>query len=298
MNQETKLRQAEGKALSFGTSVSIGLRQSFRLRSRARRIAGWTQFAAASAARTLCRVDLRHVVHDAARENRRTWTYRIQPSVVHRPYARIDNGLVRSAPFNDLDATPTQLRWSPIPIPRQPTDFVEGIVTLGGNGDVATQIGMAMHVYAANRSMSDRYFYNADGEMLIVPQQGRARFVTELGILDASPGEIAVIPRGLRLARRSAGRTVARLYLRELRPAAAAARTRTARLERTRQFPRFSEPRRRLRRHSSAPASWWRNSKAIYGPRTWIIRRSTSSPGMEISRRTNTIWRALWWSAR
>ncbi len=131
-------------------------------------------------------------------ENRRTWTYRIQPSVVHRPYARIDNGLIRSAPFNDVDATPTQLRWSPVPIPKQPTDFVEGIVTLGGNGDVATQVGMAIHVYAANRSMTDRCFYNADGEMLVVPQLGRARFVTELGVIEASSGEIVIIPRGLR----------------------------------------------------------------------------------------------------
>ncbi len=131
-------------------------------------------------------------------ENRRTWTYRIQPSVVHRPYARIENGLMRSAPFNDVDATPTQLRWSPLPIPKQPTDFVEGIVTIGGNGDVATQVGMAVHVYTANRSMTDRCFYNADGEMLIVPQQGRARFVTELGVIEAPPGEIVIIPRGLR----------------------------------------------------------------------------------------------------
>ena len=107
-------------------------------------------------------------------ENRRTWTYRIRPSVVHRPYARIDNGLIRSAPFNDVDATPSQLRWIPFPIPTKPTDFVEGIVTLGGNGDVGQQVGMAVHIYAANRSMTDRYFYNADGEMLIVPQQGRA----------------------------------------------------------------------------------------------------------------------------
>jgi homogentisate 1,2-dioxygenase len=134
----------------------------------------------------------------ARAENRRTWTYRIQPSVVHRPYMRLDNGRIRSAPFNDADATPTQLRWSPIPIPKKPADFVEGMVTLGGNGEVATQIGMAVHVYAANRSMTDRFFYNADGEMLIVPQLGRGRFVTELGVIEAKPGEIVVIPRGLR----------------------------------------------------------------------------------------------------
>jgi homogentisate 1,2-dioxygenase len=131
-------------------------------------------------------------------ENRRTWTYRIQPSVVHRPYARIDNGFIRSAPFNDIEATPTQLRWSPIPIPGAPTDFVDGIVTFGGNGDVATQLGMAVHIYAANASMHDRFFYNADGEMLIVPQRGRVRFVTELGIVEGDPGDIVVIPRGLR----------------------------------------------------------------------------------------------------
>ena len=63
----------------------------------------------------------------ARAENRRTWTYRIRPSVVHRPYARIDNGMIRSAPFNEVDATPTQLRWSPLPIPQKPADFVEGI---------------------------------------------------------------------------------------------------------------------------------------------------------------------------
>jgi homogentisate 1,2-dioxygenase len=131
-------------------------------------------------------------------ENRRTWTYRIQPSAVHRPYARIDNGRIRSAPFNDVDATPTQLRWSPVPVPQRPTDFVEGMVTFGGNGDTATQVGMAVHVYAANRSMTDRYFYNADGEMLIVPQLGRARFRTELGVVEAAPGEIVIVPRGLR----------------------------------------------------------------------------------------------------
>jgi homogentisate 1,2-dioxygenase len=131
-------------------------------------------------------------------ENRRTWTYRIQPSVVHRPYARIDDGLIRGAPFNDVDATPTQLRWSPIPIPAAPTDWLAGIVTLGGNGDVANQVGMAVHLYAANRSMTDRYFYDADGELLIVPQLGRVRFVTELGAIAAAPGEIVLIPRGLR----------------------------------------------------------------------------------------------------
>jgi homogentisate 1,2-dioxygenase len=135
----------------------------------------------------------------ARHENRRTWTYRIRPSVVHKPYRRIDNGLLRTAPFNEIEATPSQLRWSPFPIPDAPTDFVDGLITVGGNGNAAEQTGMAAHVYAANCSMKERYFYNADGEMLVVPQQGRVRFVTELGILDVANGEIAIIPRGLRL---------------------------------------------------------------------------------------------------
>ena len=131
-------------------------------------------------------------------ENRRTWTYRIRPSVVHRPYSRIDNGRIRTAPFAEVDATPSQLRWSPLPIPDKPTDFVEGLTTMGGNGDATQQTGMAAHIYAANRSMTDRYFYSADGELLLVPQQGRLMLVTELGRIETSPGEIAVIPRGLR----------------------------------------------------------------------------------------------------
>jgi len=131
-------------------------------------------------------------------ENRRTWTYRIQPSAIHRPYKRIDNGLLRGGPFSEVEATPSQLRWNPLPIPRTETDFVEGLTTLCGNGNIAMQSGMAAHLYMANVSMTDRYFYNADGEMLIVPQLGRLRLVSELGILEVAPGEIAVIPCGMR----------------------------------------------------------------------------------------------------
>jgi homogentisate 1,2-dioxygenase len=95
--------------------------------------------------------------------SRSTWTYRIRPSAVHRPFRPIDAGLVRSGPFNEVPPTPNQLRWRPMPIPSSPTDFVAGIVTLGGNGDPAAQTGAAIHVYAANQSMRDRFFYDADG---------------------------------------------------------------------------------------------------------------------------------------
>ncbi len=131
-------------------------------------------------------------------ENRRTWVYRIRPSAMHKPFVRIDNRLLRGAPFDEMAPPPSQLRWNPLPIPVVPTDFVEGMVTMAGNGDAATQTGMAAHIYAANRSMTERAFCNADGEMLIVPQQGRLRLVTELGVLETAPGEIALIPRGMR----------------------------------------------------------------------------------------------------
>jgi homogentisate 1,2-dioxygenase len=131
-------------------------------------------------------------------ENRRTWTYRIQPSVVHRPYVRLDNNLFQSAPFDSTEATPSQLRWSPLPLPDGDVDFIEGMKTIGGNGDCGAQFGLAVHLFVATISMADRFFYNADGEMLIVPQEGAIRFVTELGLLDVYPGEIAVIPCGIR----------------------------------------------------------------------------------------------------
>jgi homogentisate 1,2-dioxygenase len=93
---------------------------------------------------------------------------------------------------------PNQLRWNPFPIPSTPADFIEGLITIAGNGSADSQIGVAIHVYAANRSMEDRFFYNADGELLIVPQQGALSLRTEFGVLDIAPGEIAVVPRGVR----------------------------------------------------------------------------------------------------
>jgi homogentisate 1,2-dioxygenase len=130
--------------------------------------------------------------------SRRCWTYRIRPSAVHEPFREIAAGLIRSAPFDEAPASPNQLRWRPLPLPKEPTDFVAGLVTMGGNGDPAQQTGAAVHVYAANASMTDRFFYDADGELLIVPQQGALTVRTELGILHVAPGEICVVPRGVK----------------------------------------------------------------------------------------------------
>lgn len=130
--------------------------------------------------------------------NRRTWTYRIRPSVTHKPFEEIHSGLIRGGPFTELPTPPTQFRWNPLPIPEHRTDFVQGIVTMGGGGDPAFQTGVAIHIYAANASMERRFFYSADGELLIVPQLGSLLLQTEMGLLHAAPGEIAVIPRGIK----------------------------------------------------------------------------------------------------
>jgi homogentisate 1,2-dioxygenase len=129
--------------------------------------------------------------------NRRSWLYRIRPAVTHRPFQPSEQTRL-CAEFSGLETPPNQMRWDPMPIPVEPTDFVDGLVTLGGNGDAHAQCGCAIHVYAANRSMEQRAFYSADGELLIVPQQGRLLLTTELGRLALQPLEIAVIPRGLR----------------------------------------------------------------------------------------------------
>jgi homogentisate 1,2-dioxygenase len=129
-------------------------------------------------------------------ESRRSWLYRIRPTASHKPYRRIDNGLISSR--FEAEASPNRLRWDPLALPAAPTDFVDGLATIAGNGDAGTGSGVSIHVYRANRPMVNRVFYDADGELLLVPQQGRIALFTELGRLDTAPGEIAIIPRGVR----------------------------------------------------------------------------------------------------
>ena len=131
-------------------------------------------------------------------ENHRSWLYRIRPGSQHQPFVQVASGLLQSGPFDAHATSPNQLRWDPFPLPSAPTDFIAGLMTIAGNGSPDSQSGIAIHVYAANRAMQDRYFYNADGEMLIVPQQGGLTLRTEMGILDVAPGDIAVLPRGVR----------------------------------------------------------------------------------------------------
>ena len=131
-------------------------------------------------------------------ENRSSWLYKLRPSAMHGPYQRMKDGLLRSGPFTEVETPPNRLRWDPLALPSRPTDFVDGLATIAGSGDPAMQSGVAVHVYRANRSMKNRVFWNADGELMFVPQQGTILVATELGRLEAKPGEVAVIPRGMK----------------------------------------------------------------------------------------------------
>ena len=135
-------------------------------------------------------------------ENRRSWLYRIRPAAMHGPFS-LAAADANSAHFNNNfdtgPVTPDQLRWDPLPLPAGgSTDFVDGLVTMAGNGSPATQAGVGIHMYAADADMRGRFFYSADGELLIVLQQGGLRIATELGVLEIEPQEIAMIPRGVR----------------------------------------------------------------------------------------------------
>ncbi len=130
--------------------------------------------------------------------NRRSWLYRIRPSAQYGAFRPAPAGAL-VARFEEGSLTPNRLRWSPPPLPRAARDFIGGLAALGGNGSPQSQAGCTLYWYAANRAMTRRFFYDADGELLIVPQQGSLRLVTEFGVLEVQPLQVAVIPRGVRL---------------------------------------------------------------------------------------------------
>jgi homogentisate 1,2-dioxygenase len=132
--------------------------------------------------------------------NERSWLYRIRPTVMHwGAFEKTDIGLWRTAPCSEIDVPIAPMRWDPIAIPSEKLSFLEGVRTITTAGDAGTQAGMGAHLYLITRSMRDEYFYNADGEMLFVPQQGDLRLWTEFGIIDIEPSEIAVVPRGVKI---------------------------------------------------------------------------------------------------
>jgi homogentisate 1,2-dioxygenase len=133
-------------------------------------------------------------------DNRRTWLYRLRPMAEHAAYEPLQGfDALRTAPFTD-PVSPNRLRWDPLPQAEGGRDWLEGLITYGGNGDVGTGAGIGIHLYSASRSMERRVFQDSDGELLIVPQEGTLHLTTELGRMDVPPGHVALIPRGLRFA--------------------------------------------------------------------------------------------------
>jgi homogentisate 1,2-dioxygenase len=131
--------------------------------------------------------------------NERSGLYRIRPSVKHSGrFTKVDMGFWRTAPCHEYELPIAQLRWDPAPLPKGDVTFLQGVHTMTTAGDANTQGGMAAHMYLITKSMVDQNFYNADGELMFVPQQGNLRLVTEFGRIDIEPGEIAVIPRGVK----------------------------------------------------------------------------------------------------
>jgi homogentisate 1,2-dioxygenase len=129
-------------------------------------------------------------------ENRRSWLYRMRPSAEHPPYRPYEGAKLFAAGASDAPLPPNRLRWDPLAM--ADGDFVDGLVTMMTNRDPADLEGVAVHIYRANRDMERRAFFDADGELLIIPEQGRLELLTELGQIGIAPGEIALIPRGVR----------------------------------------------------------------------------------------------------
>ncbi len=129
-------------------------------------------------------------------ESRRSWMYRIRPSAAHPAFRRIDNGDL-GGPFED--PVPNRLRWNPLPLPaaQGPRDFIAGLFTIGAARCPEVPGGAAIHIYRADESMR-RIFFDADGELLLIPESGELRLATEFGLLHVAPGEIAVVPRGIK----------------------------------------------------------------------------------------------------
>jgi homogentisate 1,2-dioxygenase len=131
-------------------------------------------------------------------ENRRSWLYRMRPTAEHPPFVRYDGAARFAAGAQNGPLAPNRLRWDPSAPPSPGTDLIDGMTTMLATRDPADLEGVAVHLYAANRDMTARVFVDADGELLFIPQAGRLELLTELGRIMVAPGQIALIPRGVR----------------------------------------------------------------------------------------------------
>jgi homogentisate 1,2-dioxygenase len=130
-------------------------------------------------------------------ENRRSWLYRMRPTADHRPFVAYEGAPLFAAHPSSEPLAPNRLRWDPPQLP-EGKDFVDGLATMLHARQADDLEGCAVHVYRASKSMDGRIFVNADGQLLVIPQQGAIDLQTELGRLELAPGSIGMIPRGLK----------------------------------------------------------------------------------------------------
>jgi homogentisate 1,2-dioxygenase len=131
-------------------------------------------------------------------ENRRSWLYRMRPTAEHPPFTPYDGAARFTGADDTAPLAPNRLRWDPVAASPPGTDLIDGMTTMLTNRPPADLEGVVVHVYAADKDMTDRVFFDADGELLFIPQAGRLELLTELGRIEVAPGQIALIPRGLR----------------------------------------------------------------------------------------------------
>lgn len=130
--------------------------------------------------------------------NRRSYLFRVRPSTHNAAWEEVSLPRFLTPPL-DFGHYPGPLRWSPMRDDAVSGDFLNGIETISGNGSPMTQSGMAIHIYNAAAAMAGKAFANNDAEMLLIPQTGTLLLRTELGVLQVSPGEFAVLPKGIKL---------------------------------------------------------------------------------------------------
>ncbi|HEY0132251.1 MAG TPA: homogentisate 1,2-dioxygenase [Allosphingosinicella sp.] len=130
-------------------------------------------------------------------ENRRSWLYRLRPSAEHPPYRSYDAAPRFTASGLQTPLPPNRLRWNPLELGEDRADLIDGMTTMMANGGPEALSGVAVHIYRAARDM-ERCFFNADGEMLFLPEHGRLALLTEMGRIDLAPGEVGLVPRGVR----------------------------------------------------------------------------------------------------
>ncbi|XP_020892522.1 homogentisate 1,2-dioxygenase [Exaiptasia diaphana] len=135
------------------------------------------------------------------KDNVRSWLYRIRPSVMHKPFEPLDEGIV-SSNWNEVPPNPNQMRWKPFDLPEEGStvDFVQGLKTICGAGDTRSRHGIAVYVFSCNVSMNNKCLYSSDGDFLIVPQKGTLLVTTEFGKMQVKPTDICVIQLGVRFS--------------------------------------------------------------------------------------------------